>query len=367
MMKRFLCLLLSMLIMQSMSAVGLAASEEDFLAYFEENVLPSLQAFTKEISEKNILIMGEHHGVADNSSLYLDILRHFPEDHIQLVLEMPPSFAFLCGEYLQRGNETLFQKAISHLAGTFGYSKEHVAFWQQVRQLAQQGKQIDVIGVDQEFQLKNAALALLTIDQERFAPVLQRINTAGTQGTDALMKELAAIVKEHEGLPIESKKDQAVQDIMLSLGQLLENPMGDKERDVPLYQTFARRVKPDVLTLGIFGGQHTTKTAQAPTLVSQLMQDDPFRGQVAVAQLFYVDASFMDARSGQALPLQGLTKESVIVQHAQRQQRKVTIYRLPASPLFEGPDVQGLALPDLYDFAFLMENAKATRLLAGAN
>ncbi len=36
--------------------------------------------------------------------------------------------------------------------------------------------------------------------------------------------------------------------------------MGDKERDVPLYQTFVRRVKPDVRTLGIFGGQHTTKT-----------------------------------------------------------------------------------------------------------
>ena len=367
MMKRFLCLLLSVFIMLSMATAGLAVTEEDFHAYFEVNALPSLLAFTEELSAKNILIMGEHHGVADNYSLYLDILRHFPEDHIQLVLEMSPSFAFLCGEYLQTGNETLLKNAIGHLAGTFGYSKEHFAFWQQVRQLAQQGKRIDAIGVDQEFQLKNAALALLTIDQERFEPVLQRINTAGAQGTDALVKELATIVQEHEGLPIESKKDQAVQDIMLSLGQLLKNPMGDKERDVPLYQTFVRRVKPDVRTLGIFGGQHTTKTAQAPTLVSQLMQDDPFRGQVAVAQLFYVDASYMDARSGQALPLQGLTKDSVIVQHAQRQREKVAIYRLPASPLFEGPDVQGLALPDLYDFAFLMENAKATRFLAGAN
>ena len=367
MMKRFLRIFLSVFIMLSISTAGLAATEENFLAYFEENALPNLQALTEEVSAKSILIIGEHHGVADNYSLYLDILRHFHEDHIQLVLEMSPSFAFLCGEYLLTGHETLLQNAISHLAGTFGYSKEHVAFWQQVRQLARQGKQIDVIGVDQEFQLKNAALALLTIDQEWFAPVLQRINTAGTQGTDALMKELAAIVQEHEGLPIESKKDQEVQDIMLSLGQLLENPMGDKERDVPLYQTFVRKVKPDVRTLGIFGGQHITKTSQAPTLVSQLMQDDPFREQVAVAQLLYVDASFMDARSGQALPLQGLTRDSVIVQHAQRQKEGVAIYRLPASPLFEGPDVRGLSLPDLYDFAFLMEKAKATRLLTGAN
>ncbi len=149
--------------------------------------MPNLPAFTEEVSAKNILIIGVHHGVADNYSLYLDILRHFHEDHIQLVLEMSPSFAFLCGEYLLTGNETLLQNAISHLAGTFGYSKEHVAFWQQVRQLARQGKQIDVIGVDQEFQLKNAALALLTIDQERFAPVLQRINTAGHKAQMRLM------------------------------------------------------------------------------------------------------------------------------------------------------------------------------------
>ena len=359
MMKRFLCLLLFVFIMLSMSMAGLAATQEDFLAYFEENVLPSLQAWTKEISEKSILIIGEHHGVADNYSLYLDNLRCFPEEHIQLVLEMSPSFAFLCGEYLQTGNETLLKSAISHLAGTFGYSKEHLAFWKEVRQLAQQGKRIDVIGVDQEFQLKNTALALLTIDKERFTPVLQRINAAGSRGADALMKELAAIVREHEDLPADSEKDQAVQDIMLSLGQLLENPMGGKERDVPLYQTFVRRVKPDVRTLGIFGGQHITKAGKAPTLVSQLMQEDLFREQAAVAQLFYVDASYMDARSGQALPLQGLTKDSVIVQHAQRQQENVAIYRLPASPLFEGPDVKGLSLPDLYDYALVTSGAQA--------
>ena len=359
MMKRFLCLLFPVFLLLGMATAGLAATQEDFLAYFEENALPGLQAWTKEISEKSILIMGEHHGVADNHSLYLDILHSFPEEHIQLVLEMSPSFAFLCGEYLQTGNETLLQNAIGHLVGTFGYSKEHLAFWQEVRQLAQQGKRIDVIGVDQEFQLKNTALALLTIDQERFTPVLQRINAAGSRGADALMKELAAIVREHEDLPADSERDQAVQDIMLSLGQLLENPMGDKERAVPLYQTFVRRVKPDVRTLGIFGGQHIVKTAQAPTLMSQLMQEDLFREQVAVAQLFYVDASYMDARSGQALPLQGLTKDSVIVQHAQRQKENVAIYRLPASPLFEGSDVRGLSLPNLYDYAFLISGTQA--------
>ena len=106
----------------------------------------------------------------------------------------------------------------------------------------------------------------------------------------------------------------------------------------------------------------SAKDAQSADTKFHLSGKGLVQGHISlfVAQLFYVDASYMDTRSGQALPLQGLTKDSVIVQHAQRQKENVAIYRLPASPLFEGPDVRGLSLPDLYDYAFVISGAQAT-------
>ncbi len=336
------------------------ASEKDFLAYFDENALSDLKVWVEDIAERKILIMGEHHGVAENYDLYLKILESLPDEQIQLVIEMSPSFAFVCGQFLKTGDEALLKNSIAHLEGTFAFAQEHLWFWQGVKRIADGGKRIDIIGVDQEFQLKNFALALLLIDKDRFSPVLERIDAAGRIGGDALMETLGATVKEYSALPIEQEQDQSIHDIMLSLSQLLDNPMGEKGRDVPLYQTFARKVNPDISALGIFGGQHVAKTAQGTSMASLLKEDGRFGNKMAVAQLFYVDTSYMSAQSGEALPLQGLTQDSIMVQHALQQKARVAIYRLPPSPLFGGPGVRGLSLPSLYDYALIMKNAQAT-------
>lgn len=362
-MKRSALLLLAVLMLISACKVTEDPANTYFEAYFEENLLPNVHAWIEDMSEKPILLIGEHHGISDNYDLYYEILSALPDQRIQLVLESPPSFAYLCNEYLKTDDESLLLNAIGHLEGTFGFAQEHYEFWKKMKELTNDGKHIEVIGVDQEFQLKNLAVALLHIDKERFTPILQRIEEAGKKGGEELLQELTTIVKEYEELPSEDKGDQAVVDIMQSLGQLVENPMGDKSRDLPLYQTFVRKVDPDIRTLGIFGGDHIMKTAESESMGSRILTEASFQERVVTAQLFYIDASYMHPKSGQATPLQGLSRDSVIVQHALKQPSDLAIYRLPKDPLFENEDLKGLSLPSLYDYALTLKDAQATQRL----
>lgn len=217
-----------------------------------------------------------------------------------------------------------------------------------------------MIGIDQEFQLKNTGLVLLTIDKDAFTRVLQRIDEAGADGTDALLQELDAIVKEYDAKPINTYKDAAVQDIMVSLAQLCQNPKGDKNRDLPLYQTFVRKVDPNRRVLGLFGGDHIVKASDSGSMVSQLLANAKYREQIAVMQLFYVNSSYMEASTGQSVLLESLSEDSVIVQDALQAKEAVVAYRLPEDELFSTPDLKRLALPALYDYAFVIKDAKAS-------
>ncbi len=358
--KRSLLYILIMLLLIWALNTACTSNDKEFIDYFGENQIKDIQAWIDDFQVKPILILGEHHGVADNYDLYLEILRMLPEEHIQLLLEMPPSFAYLCREYMKTGDEALLQKAIMHMEGTFGFVQENYQFWNSVKELSDNGKHIDVIGVDQEFQLKNAALALLTIDEERFTPVLQRIEKAGKKGTEELLQELENIVNEYEPLPVETDSDQVVKDIMTSLRQLLDNPMGDKSRDEAIYQTFVRKVDPNIRSIGIFGGDHITKSGESGSAVSKLFNEELFSDKVVVAEFFYVNSTYMEPKTGQASSMQGLSKNSIIVQHALREQPSVVVYRLPPDPLFETPNLKGLSLPDMYDYAVVIKNAKAS-------
>lgn len=332
--------------------------EKGHHAYFDANALPGLEALAADTREKNILLIGEHHGIADNYDLYLRLLRGFPEARIQLVFEMPPSFAFLCNEYLRTGDSQPLIRGIENLAGTFSSAREHLAFWQEVRRIAgEEGKSVAVIGVDQEFQLENTALALSRIDEGRFTPLLARIGQGGEKGEEAAA--VAALVEAAGGRSIENEEDQAVFDIMESLRQRLDNPRGDKARDLPLYETFARRVDPAVRALGVFGSMHIQKAADPAVMASLLLEDPRFKEQVRVARLFYVDAEYCNPATGSPLALSELPESAVIVKNARRRGGKLAIYRLPDDPLFAGRQPEGHPSPALYDYALLLFDAGA--------
>lgn len=359
-------ILQGILVVVLLSIVGTACTGKDkeLQAYFQNNRVTDREAWMQDAAAKPILLIGEHHGVADNYELFLDILRELPEESIQLVMEMPPSFAYLCTEYLITGDENLLLQALQNMEGTFGFTQENLQFWRQVKTFSEEGKRIDVIGIDQEFQLKNTGLALLTIDKDAFTPVLQRIDKAGADGTVALLQELDAIVKEYDAKPANTDKDAAVQDIMVSLAQLCQNPKGDKNRDLPLYQTFVRKVDPNRRVLGLFGGDHIVKASDSGSMVSQLLANAKYREQIAVMQLFYVNSSYMDASTGQSVLLESLSEDSVIVQDALQAKEAVVAYRLPEDELFSAPDLKGLALPALYDYALVIKDAKASTRIA---
>lgn len=46
----------------------------------------------------------------------------------------------------------------------------------------------------------------------------------------------------------------------------------------------------------------------------------------------------MDSQTGQAVPIQGLSEDSILVQHALQQDEAKLVFSLPADPLFESPD-----------------------------
>lgn len=328
-----------------------------FDTYFTANAIAGVEGFHQEIKDKHILLVGEHHGIADNYNLYLALLHTFTQSHVQLVLELPPSSAYLLGEYVRSGDTALLLQSISLLQGTFGYSQEHIDFWQQVRQMHLNGRTFEVVGVDQEFQLKSMAFALLQLDEQTYTPVLAQINEAGKQGVTALMEALASMVKVHEGMEIKDKKDQAIYDIMISVEQLLDNPTGDKNRDFPLYQTFKRKVNPDFPALGVFGGAHIARATDGTSMVSMLLKEPSLVDHITTAQLFYMNSSYRVATSGMVNSLSSFTDDSIIVQHARKQSSDLCIYRLPHDALFEKED---LSLPAMYDYVMLLFNAKAT-------
>lgn len=354
-------LILSLLLLWSCKTDTLVA---DFEQYFSGNQLEDSAELIESVKAPPLLILGEHHGVADNYEFYQQLIAQWSEQPIQLVLEMSPSFAYLAQSYLDTGDEALLHQAIEHLTGTLVYSEEFVEFWKGLKSQVDAGKTLRVIGVDQEFQLKNMALALMKIDPERFEPELARINRAAQSGDGALIEALKTMVKEQTALASDDPLEPTVQAIMQSVLELTENPQGDQVRDQALAESFKRQVDPDTSLLGIFGGDHVTKSGTEPSMVQRLLKEPELKERLSVAQLFYIDSEYMASATGDVQTITGLSKDSIMIQVTQAQTQRPVIYRLPESELFTRTDVQGMVLPELYDYAVIFFDAQAMRAIS---
>lgn len=85
-----------------------------FDTYFTANAIAGVEGFHQEMKDKHILLVGEHHGIADNYNLYLALLHTFTQGHVQLVLELPPSSAYLLGNMCAAGIPPCCSKAFHY-------------------------------------------------------------------------------------------------------------------------------------------------------------------------------------------------------------------------------------------------------------
>lgn len=356
--KSFLACLLILLMLCGFMPVHAQLAIDQAHAYLDRNALSGIQELVSATEEKGILLIGEHHGVARNYKLYLHLLRHFQEERIQLVMEIPPSNAYLFNEYLKTGDESLMSACILNLRGSFAHTQENLDFWRSVKELTGNGKSFEVIGVDQEFQLKNAALALGRLDPARYQEALDRILEASGKSTTLLIQELQALIDAHQGMAADDIKSKTIRAIINSLEQMLDDPRGENCRDCPMHQMFADQVDPNILSLGIFGGVHVPRQAASPTLASLLLQDSRYKDRLAVAQIFYNNSCYLHPRSGEILVLDTLACDAVMVENAKRKDKGTVIYRLTHCEHFDAHEAAGLPLPLLYDYAIMMVDAK---------
>lgn len=121
-----------------------------------------LSTLSDVLQDHQFLLTGESHGVAFNYELEFMMLKFLVEEDWldYYVPELPYSFCYFLGQYLENGDETILDRLFAPLQGTFTWTANAKQHWQRVRAFYQSlptEQRFSVIGIEVEHQARNAA------------------------------------------------------------------------------------------------------------------------------------------------------------------------------------------------------------------
>jgi hypothetical protein len=177
----------------------------------EAGLPTQLPLLDEETQDAQIILLGEHHGVAANEELNLALLRHLHEQTgVRTYLaETSPSQAYLLNRYLETGDEALLQQIFEPLQGTFSWTEERYAFWQELQAFnapLPQEERVTIVGLDLPFQTEYVVWHLRALqppDQPptEIAPVLETLAAVDERDDNAVHALLEALQADIEAHP----------------------------------------------------------------------------------------------------------------------------------------------------------------------
>ncbi|MDO5725094.1 MAG: hypothetical protein Q4P29_02200 [Tissierellia bacterium] len=364
-MKKFNLLVLALIFSLFFTACGnshteLVEDNLDFEQLIDDGYIENIDTLLENMNDKNIIILGEHHGVSENFDIVLDIINSIETKKLNLVVEYSPAYAFMLNNYLKTRDDDLLYKVFENSKGTFIHTKESIKLYQNIKKISDSNKDIEIIGIDQDFVIENIILALETLNDERFLSDIENINSA--KDIDSLIKSLESFVNKTKDLDSDKKMNEDVIKIAQGVEALLKNPKGDKNRDFAMYELFKRFVDPKIKTLCLLGGSHVLNLNNPNSehnFKDLVSKDEQFKDKLLIGLIFYFDSKYMNA-DGSIMDLNSMfSKDSLIIKKALEKDEQFVFFDMRKIPLtMNGENIYGLI-----DYSIVLKNGTATEVL----
>jgi hypothetical protein len=234
---------------------SVAVAQTSLTSYLEKNRQPvdlaNFDAKLLDFRDKQIIFLGESHGIAINEDLDLALLKHLHrEAGVRVYLgEFGYAAGFALSQYLQTGDEKILDYVMNEFKGSVAWTKERRGFYVKVHQWNASlppADQIRFVGIDVEHQRGLAVKCLSGLAGDRQAP-------AAIADTVAKLRQgeyagLAASLKEHRG-----EYDQMLGERFFDFETIATNierrdefyadhngPKGAAVRERTMYETFCK-------------------------------------------------------------------------------------------------------------------------------
>lgn len=127
----------------------------------KQDWVDGLKLLDGDLTNYDIFLTGEAHGVAETLELQLAFLKYFNQKAgvTYLLAEVGYGFSMRLNQYLESGDEEILKALYHELEGTAAWSKESYEFWVKLKAYNDSlpvGHKITVIGIDLEHQAKAA-------------------------------------------------------------------------------------------------------------------------------------------------------------------------------------------------------------------
>jgi len=180
-----------------------AVGQTGLTSYLEKNRqavdLANFDAKLLDFHDKQIILLGENHGIAINEDLDFALLKHLHrEAGVRVYLgEYGYAAGFALNQYLETGNEEILDATMKEFKGSPAWTKERRAFYAKVQQWNASlpaADRIHFAGIDVEHQRDLAVKCLAGLAGDRQAPapiadVVARLRQGEYAGLAASLKE----------------------------------------------------------------------------------------------------------------------------------------------------------------------------------
>ncbi len=142
-------------------------NEEQFLKQNSEEVISNrdITLIDKNMSQKDIFLVGETHAITQCEELYIKFLKYFKanENIKYIILEAPPSHALILNDYLKSGDEKILETLKMFYIGAYGVTEGNFQNYREIYKLnssLEDSKKMKFIGIDTE---KNIELTVYSL------------------------------------------------------------------------------------------------------------------------------------------------------------------------------------------------------------
>lgn len=154
-----------------------------------------LSIMDNDLSNKEIFLTGENHGVKANIKLRMKFLKYFKAktDFIYYLCELPYSIAYFLNIFLETGDEEILARVYGPLLGTHAWNRDDYEHWLDLYQFNKalaHDRKIKVIGVDIDHQLESPYTYMDYIINKK--NILRGLNCI--EGLGNIMKEFKFLI-----------------------------------------------------------------------------------------------------------------------------------------------------------------------------
>ena len=285
------------------------------------------------IRANEVFFLSESHGVASNAQMKLFFLKvvHNQTDTLCYFPELSFAACRLLNQYLELGDETLLQSVYDNYNGTYEYTKENFAFWQQLRSYTQGltgKKKVIVVGCDLEHQSVTALRYIRQVLGTNTPPaaIADAVNALKTKNVLNYRSDVDFAWLQQQTNAVATNRavfQQFLGDKLFDLEHTLANIRVARDwanqsepamREIQLWENFKKLYPrmPKGKWFGQWGAFHTLQRGTHSSFANfvKIRTESPVFGKVLTIQTLYESGTYRDPFTVNPVAFTNLAKEN---------------------------------------------------------